>query len=254
MIRNGFFLILIFLVIPFTLISQNKSQNIQVTYDIYFNLGVTNKKAGVLVANGSSSFFTQGFKVDEEDNLSKDEFGNFYIDTQRNNLDIHISSDSLNTLIYLGDDLYKVKEDLPKIDWDLSNSEEKNINGFKALKATGVFRGREYIAWYTPEIPIQTGPWKFTGLPGLILEISDKNKQFQWFVKKINYPYDQKINSFVTAEDNIKEVSLKQYVGIFEEYLEERQRRQASRAPKGSKLISSKTTRGIELIYEWEEE
>ena len=94
----------------------------------------------------------------------------------------------------MGNDLYKVKENLPKIEWELNNGQEKNINGFKALQATGEFRGRDYIAWYTPEIPIRTGPWKFSGLPGLILEISDKSKQFQWFVKEINYPYNQKVN------------------------------------------------------------
>lgn len=254
MIRNSFILTFILLVIPFMLISQNKNRNIQVTYDIYFNLGAPIKKTGVLVSNGSTSFFRQGFNLDEDDNLSKDEFGNFRIDTQKNNLDIHTSGDSLNTLIYLGNDLYKVKENLPKIEWELNNGQEKNINGFKALQATGEFRGRDYIAWYTPEIPIRTGPWKFSGLPGLILEISDKSKQFQWFVKEINYPYNQKVNSFISTKEDLKEVSIKQYVGIFEEYLDERQRRQASRAPKGSKLVSSKISRGIELIYEWEKE
>ena len=35
------------------------------------------------------------------------------------------------------------------------------------------FRGRTYKAWYTMEIEIEEGPWKFHGLPGLIVEIAD---------------------------------------------------------------------------------
>ncbi|MCH7524146.1 MAG: GLPGLI family protein [Bacteroidetes bacterium] len=53
----------------------------------------------------------------------------------------------------------------------------KEINGYKCQKATTTFRGRNYIAYFTESIPISSGPWKFGGLPGLILEIiDDENK------------------------------------------------------------------------------
>lgn len=48
-------------------------------------------------------------------------------------------------------------------------------------KATCRFRGRDYEAWYTPEIPRSEGPWKLQGLPGLILKASD-NRQHYTFV------------------------------------------------------------------------
>ena len=31
-------------------------------------------------------------------------------------------------------------------------------------------------AWFTPEIPVATGPSFYSGLPGLILEVSDDNR------------------------------------------------------------------------------
>jgi len=47
------------------------------------------------------------------------------------------------------------------------------INGLKCQKATTTFGGRSYEAWFTNEIPISDGPYKFSGLPGLIVKIAD---------------------------------------------------------------------------------
>lgn len=56
--------------------------------------------------------------------------------------------------------------------WEIMQ-ETKEISGYQVQKATTRFAGRNYIAWFTPEIPIAEGPYKFNGLPGLILEIND---------------------------------------------------------------------------------
>lgn len=59
-----------------------------------------------------------------------------------------------------------------KINWTIL-LETKNIEGFKVQKATTTFGGRNWIAWFTNEIQIQDGPYKFCGLPGLIVHIED---------------------------------------------------------------------------------
>lgn len=43
-------------------------------------------------------------------------------------------------------------------------------------KATCDFAGRKWIAWFTTEIPIQDGPYKFYGLPCAYCEIRRPNK------------------------------------------------------------------------------
>src|SRR5690606_34206944 len=40
--------------------------------------------------------------------------------------------------------------------------------------------GRIYTAWFTQDIPINEGPYKFYGLPGMILKIEDTEKLFQF--------------------------------------------------------------------------
>jgi len=68
-------------------------------------------------------------------------------------------------------------EPLPKLKWEIT-SETKDISGFKVQKAFTSYSGRDYIAWFTPEIPISDGPYKFSGLPGLILEIHDTSNEY----------------------------------------------------------------------------
>lgn len=82
---------------------------------------------------------------------------------------------------------YYVAEKTPKIEWELEK-ETKKIGKFTANKATGVFRGRTYTAWYTLEIPLPYGPWKLQGLPGLILEAYDKDKEMYIYFKSLEYP------------------------------------------------------------------
>lgn len=60
-----------------------------------------------------------------------------------------------------------------KLNWTIF-PETKTIEGFKVQKATTSFGGRNWIAWFTNDIQIQDGPYKFCGLPGLILNIGDE--------------------------------------------------------------------------------
>ena len=43
--------------------------------------------------------------------------------------------------------------------------------GYKCQEAVGKFRGRNYKAYFLKDIPISNGPFKFDGLPGLILKV-----------------------------------------------------------------------------------
>ncbi len=70
-------------------------------------------------------------------------------------------------------------EPVPKQQWTLKD-EQQTIHGYRCQKAVCHWRGRDYVAWFTSEIPIQRGPWKFGGLPGLIVKISDAKKEYNF--------------------------------------------------------------------------
>jgi len=72
---------------------------------------------------------------------------------------------------------YIYNEDKPEFKWTI-DKDTTTILGYTCQKAITTFRGRNYIAWFAPEIPSNNGPWKFGGLPGLILKISDDKHNF----------------------------------------------------------------------------
>lgn len=80
------------------------------------------------------------------------------------------------------------EEPLPPFQWNIWK-ETRKIGDFSCQKATTRFRGRDYIAWFTSEIPIRTGPWKFYGLPGLILEVYDTQRRVQFLFQSATIPY-----------------------------------------------------------------
>lgn len=68
-------------------------------------------------------------------------------------------------------DRYKISDD-KKMDWKISTESQK-IGNYTAQKATTNFGGRSWIAWFTTDLPFPDGPYKFHGLPGLIIKLED---------------------------------------------------------------------------------
>ncbi len=67
--------------------------------------------------------------------------------------------------------------------WKLTD-EVKVINTINCKRADVTFKGRNWIAWYAPEIPFPYGPMKFSGLPGLIIKITDDKGDFDFELVK----------------------------------------------------------------------
>ena len=74
---------------------------------------------------------------------------------------------------------YRYTEPWPSMQWTLG-TEKQTICGYQCQKATCHWRGRDYEAWFTSAIPLKSGPWKFGGLPGLIMKIYDTKHLYTW--------------------------------------------------------------------------
>ncbi|MGP1446819.1 MAG: GLPGLI family protein [Candidatus Limimorpha sp.] len=73
--------------------------------------------------------------------------------------------------------IFSYEEKLNEMIWVMVD-EHETIAGFFCKKATCSYRGRKWTAWYTTEIPYSEGPWKFCGLPGLILKVEDSKDEY----------------------------------------------------------------------------
>ena len=114
----------------------------------------------------------------------------------------------------LGMDAYNISDDR-KINWKILSEKEK-IGEWNVQKAETDFAGRHWIAWFSTEIPIQDGPYKFNGLPGLIVKIEDKTGSHKLELKGIkNIKKELDINVFDAKEIA---VNSKQFQKVIKEY------------------------------------
>ncbi len=95
------------------------------------------------------------------------------------------NNDLIQTSVLANRTSVKVFDNEP-IAWTVLNSNDTIILGYKCHKAKAFFRNRHYIAWYTPEIPVSDGPYKFRGLPGLIMLIKDVKNMHRFELVKIS--------------------------------------------------------------------
>ena len=81
-------------------------------------------------------------------------------------------------------------EPFSELNWEIGDS-IKTVLGYECIMATTDYHGRHWTAWFTPEIPVSDGPWKFIGLPGLILEASESTGQHRFVadgIEQISQP------------------------------------------------------------------
>jgi GLPGLI family protein len=82
----------------------------------------------------------------------------------------------LFTKDYVMVNAYLIEEAMPAIDWTISN-DTATFGGLHCQKATCHFKGRDYIVWFCPDLPVHTGPWKLNGLPGVIVDAHDTKNE-----------------------------------------------------------------------------
>ncbi len=76
-------------------------------------------------------------------------------------------------------------EPFSEIEWEIAEDSTKTILDYQCVLATTDYHGRKWTVWFSPEIPLQDGPWKLCGLPGLIMEAYESSGQHSFVVTGI---------------------------------------------------------------------
>ncbi|WP_438967184.1 GLPGLI family protein [Flavobacterium sp.] len=253
-------IVLVFFITFFTF-SQEKF----VSVDFKLEYGIV-KNEETLIANNKNAKYVNNRKLlnKTEDSIFENEENRTFEITQKN-----IILDKIETYKLIASDIvYQIQhkdndekvyliDSLPQFKWNIIADDKINILGFQCTKATCNFRGTDIVAYFTEEIPISFGPWKFSNLPGLILEVYTEKTllNYKWSATKITYPYNTKETLDFKIENLNTLITMKEYVVQKDNEIKEKNKLLDSRNPNGTKASSSKTIRlGVEKIYEWEKE
>ncbi len=96
-------------------------------------------------------------------------------------------ADTITVTEHTLDGTFKYQEPFDLLQWQLSG-ERDTINDYQAQMATTDFGGRSWVVWFSPEIPYSDGPYKFSGLPGLIVKAHDTRNHYVFELKTIEEP------------------------------------------------------------------
>ncbi|OYQ46787.1 hypothetical protein CHU92_01330 [Flavobacterium cyanobacteriorum] len=179
--------ILFFLSFCFTSISNGQTMEVDYLVQINTNDADLQKEAlyKLKVNNKNSLFYNitnlkdsyvhqeRVIKVEQKKDVNVVWFENFKTDFIYNQ---QYFTDFTNDSIIFNSNVFTrkiiIKDTYKNLNWELSEtSKDSIILGYKCQKATTKFRGRTYEAYFTPEIETNAGPWKFHGLPGLIMSV-----------------------------------------------------------------------------------
>lgn len=202
--------------------SQKKKQTFEVEYssillDEKDDYGYYSFDDCLLTTNGDRSVYSV---VSKDTIVFSDFFG--AIDTSENHYNfLYYKNLSDKKTVYYkenrGLSKPKIIKDEYKTDWKLI-TENKKILGFDCQKATAKFRGRTYEAFFTKDIPYNDGPYKFDGLPGLVLQVKSLDGALQITAKTITN-VEEKVpeNPYLNLENTI---NFDSYKKLYKKYFD----------------------------------
>lgn len=100
----------------------------------------------------------------------------------------------------VGPDLFLCDEPIETPDWELVPDSTAEVMGCQCQLAVAWFKGRQWSAWYAEDIPLNEGPWKLYGLPGLVLRAYDAQRQYVFEVTGMQQLTDAEDVTFVKKQ------------------------------------------------------
>ncbi|HCD9236008.1 TPA: GLPGLI family protein [Elizabethkingia anophelis] len=258
---------IVFLLFPFLVFSQSN----RFIYEYTFKMDSLNKSKidrelmFLDVNKDKSEFYSyKRFAHDSAWTASKNKLGGSNAIDFRNynsKVDFSVAKDYKQnkiTLYYsVGYDTYDIS-DFNSISWKIK-PETSTILDFKVQLAEASLGGRKWKAWFCPDIPVQDGPYRFNGLPGLILKVEDTNKDHSFILVGTKLLTEDKIYE-PFANKKTYTINYKSLKGAWKEYVKNPVKNmQLSSSSNGSSKVNisvtytddnGKTYSGSEFIRE----
>lgn len=208
---------------------QKDKSNLVVSYEVAFSdgdkrirkvqtllqIGDTFSKFFDANTTGRDSLLMVHSKLESVGAKELNELGRYNVEYKKSVLK-DFGSNSIFYQERLSKNVYQYSEVFPKQNWKLENS-KSTILGYNCKAASMIFRGRQYRAWYTEEIPKSDGPYIFGGLPGLILKVTDESGQYEFIATGIE---KKSMEIYWRNEDSILSISRGDFRRLQQNYFE----------------------------------
>jgi len=209
--------ILFYIFITSLMFSQN-NETFVISYIENYNIGSGFEWEHKLIVQDKNALYVEQIdneKPTQERVYREDGSFSLTINPSNSNPSFVFFNNQQNSIFFrkrIGGEMVLVQDKVEPINWVITD-ETKIIGSYTCIKAIGDFRGRTYHAWFTTEIPLNYGPWKLNGLPGLIVEAKD----VQGFYHVIATSF--KFNDSIVYSQLLKDVDFNKSIS-FDSFLE----------------------------------
>jgi GLPGLI family protein len=202
----------IFTVVPKAEVDRAK---LKITYLQKFQMDSLNprkrsEKMTLLVGNNISVFYSEASDVLEKASERYSTWDEFIAFTHTSGIRTpydryrifkYYKEKKISVVDHIPGDYYAYTENF-LFSWNITGITD-TISGYKAQMATTSFAGREWIAWFVTSIPYNEGPYKFNGLPGLIVKVHDTRNHYSFEMLSVEVP-TERIPIYVSEHSYIR--------------------------------------------------
>lgn len=217
-----------------TLVAQSVRQ-LRLTYE-YINIGLNEHRTATLLATNNESLTI--FSAKDSLKSRREEQRDFSLEGDDEAGRQVYKNTTTNQIIFrdfipLNGNFIPciVSETMKPLKWKFTDQTRK-IGHYTCKLAEVNFRGRTYRAWFSNDIPVSHGPWKFHGLPGGIVEIRSSDENIAFVLQKLETAYAPAI----TPPSAGKEITMEEYITVKENEIKEFIKALSARLPRGAQI------------------
>lgn len=238
-------LLLICLITPIIGQAQIKEKELKIEYDYYSGAQNTlhfEKRIELRATkyNSVSKYIAKlnSVNIRKPDEVEEKEINNYIFKDYKTNDLVYLEK-------FMGE-IY-VHEPLQQFNWIVTNSKD-TILGYECRQAKTFYRGRNYIAYFTIDLPFKAAPWKFHGLPGVMLKVYsiDGFVNAEATTLKIKPANEPIINHF----KNEKPISYDEFTELYKKKSKELKERIKAMSAQRGKPVTIVNPPRIEVIEE----
>lgn len=170
-----------------------ENNNLLITYHTVFrqkkdNTRLTETTTKLYISDSSSIFISKELenvlRLDDSDDYGMDRYEIQRAKDRHSSIKYFVEKKSGYLTFsqeFVRNQFFEYKEDMMSSEiWQINMQDTTTISGLLSYKAECTYGGRKWVAWFSPEISISDGPYKFSGLPGLIVKLESSDGDYRF--------------------------------------------------------------------------